>query len=320
MNAKQCLDFLNIDTPLIIVDSKPPAENQQQANSPKPKIRRSNGHPPQPRPKIFPDALFSDLYETQKVDFTFLDKHCKLNSKQDPLPDSYFDVAHKKAERLERSIRNSEKGRAQHEKDQVIRLLEGLQGSDWLKVMGVSGITESKKKDYAPARDYFVKGCVAILEKFRTWREEEKRRKLEKEKAIAEAAEDEDEGGESDGDPPDYSDVDHAAASQLHQEAIARSAPLAALRPAAKKIKVEPKAQTVGELEKEFSSFYSKRHLREAAVGKHRRSGRSSSAWGQPVPDVTERDFELPEEYRDKETLEANARRKRRDRRVSKES
>jgi hypothetical protein len=327
LNAKQCLDFLNIDTPIIIVDSKPPAENQQQANSPKPKLRRSNGHPPPPRIKQFPDALFSDLYETQKVDFAFLDKHCKLNSKQDPLPDSYFDVAHKKAERLERSIRNSEKGRAQHEKDQVIRLLEGLQGSDWLKVMGVSGITESKKKDYASAREYFVKGCVAILEKFRTWREEEKRRKLEKEKVMAEAAEDDEEGDESDGDPPDYSDVDHAAASQLHQEAIARSAPLTSSRTAAKKIKVEPKVPkvepkvpTMDELEKEFSSFYSKRHLREAAIGKHRRSGRSSSAWGQPVPDVTDRDFELPKEYRDKETLEANARRKRRDRRVSKES
>jgi hypothetical protein len=306
------------------VDTKPPVDNQQQANSPKPKLRRSNGHPPPSRIKQFPDALFSDLYETQKVDFTFLDKHCKLNSKQDPLQDSYFDVAHKKAERLERSIRNSEKGRAQHEKDQVIRLLEGLQGSDWLKVMGVSGITESKKKDYAPAREYFVKGCVAILEKFKTWREEEKRRKLEKEKAIAEAAEEDDdeeeeEGGEeSDGDPPDYSDVDHAAASQLHQEAIARSAPPTSSKTAAKKTKVEHKVSATDGPEKEFSSFYSKRHLREAAIGKHRRSGRSCSAWGQPVPDVRERDFELPEEYRDKETLEANARRKRRDRRVSK--
>jgi regulator of protease activity HflC (stomatin/prohibitin superfamily) len=83
---------------------------------------------------------------------------------------------------------------------------------------------------------------------------------------------------------------------------------------------VEPKVPKADELGKEFRSFYSKRHLREAAVGKHRRSGRSSSAWGQPVPDVTQRDFELPEEYRDKETLQANARRKRRDRRVSKES
>jgi hypothetical protein len=269
--------------------------------------------------KAFPDALFGDLFQSQKVDFTFLDKHRKITPQEDPLPDSYYDIAHKRAERLERSIRNSEKGRAQHEKDQVIRLLEGLQGHDWLKVMGVSGITESKKKDFASARDYFIKGCLAIIEKFRTWREEEKRRKLEKEKALAEAAEENEEGNESDGDPPDYSDVDHAAATQLHQEAIARSTPFTSSRASEKRAKVEPKAPTVDELQQEFKSFYSKRHLRDAAIGRHRRSGRSSSAWGQQVPDVSERDFVLPEEYRDKETLEAHARRKRRDRRVSKD-
>jgi hypothetical protein len=198
--------------------------------------------------------------------------------------------------------------------------------------MGVSGITESKKKDFAPAREYFIKGCLAIIEKFRTWREEEKRRKLERERAIAEAAsaaeeqdeeheeeEEEESGDESDGDPPDYSDVDHAAARQLHQEAIARSVPPSSSRSSDKRGKVELKTSTVNEPPQEFKSFYSKRHLREAAIGRHRRSGRSSSAWGQPVPDVLQRDFELPEEYRDRETLEARARRKRRDRRVSKD-
>jgi hypothetical protein len=224
----------------------------------------------------------------------------------------------------------------------VIRLLEGLQGHDWLKVMGVSGITESKKKDFAPAREYFIKGCVVIIEKFRTWREEEKRRKLEKERAMAEAAAEEEEeegegvggeggeeeegeeeedeqGGDSDGDPPDYSDVDHAAARQLHQEAIARSTPITSSRGSDKRAKVELKTSKVDLPQKEFKSFYPKRHLREAAIGRHRRSGRSSTAWGQPVPDVSERDFELPEEYRGKETLEAHARKKRRDRRVGKD-
>jgi Something about silencing, SAS, complex subunit 4 len=313
-------DFLNADTPIVIIDTNPPAGKQNQPNSPK--TRHSNGHAPRPRIRQFPDALFNDLYQSQKVDFAFLDKHCKVNPREDPLSDAYYDAAHKKAERLERSIRNSEKGRAQHEKDQVIRLLEGLQGHDWLKVMGVTGITESKKKDYAPARDYFIKGCLAIIEKFRTWREEEKRRKLEKEKALAEAEEEEvgeDEGETSDGDPPDYSDVDHAAARQLHQEAIARSAPLASSKATEKRVKVEPKIPSMEDLEKEFRSFYSKRHQREAAIGKHRRSGRLAVAWGQPVPELQEQDFELPDELRNKETLEANARRKRRDRRVSKE-
>jgi hypothetical protein len=274
--------------------------------------------------RAFPEALFGDLYQAQKVDFGFLDKHYKVGQQDDPLPDSYYDVAHKRAERLERSIRNSEKGRAQHEKDQIIRLLEGLQGHDWLKVMGVSGITESKKKDYSSAREYFIKGCLGIIEKFRTWREEEKRRKLEKERALAEAEEAEEDEGEdeeqeSDGDPPDYSDVDHAAASQLHQEAIARSAPHSPSLPPDKRPKIMLKLPILEKPELEFKSFYSKRHLREAAIRRHRRSGRSSSAFGQPVPDVTEKDFELPEEVRDEEIMAANARRQRRDRRVSKE-
>lgn len=253
-----------------------------------------------------------------------MDRRYQGEPQPDPLPDAYYDLAHRRAERLERSIRNSEKGRAQHEKDQVIRLLEGLQGHDWLKVMGVSGITESKKKDYEPARTIFIRGCLAILEKFRTWREEEKRRKQEKEMALAEAAEEEedDAGNHSDGDPPDYSDVDHAAARQLHEEAIARSAPLAPSKPE-KRVKVvptpaPPAPPPAPQPEKEFISFFAKPHLREAALGK-RRSGRSAAAWGQPVPDVPESDFNLPEELRDKETLEACARRKRRSRRESKE-
>jgi hypothetical protein len=198
--------------------------------------------------------------------------------------------------------------------------------------MGVSGITESKKKDYEPAREHFVRGCEAILEKFRLWREEEKRRKLEKEAAAAEAAEEEeaeeeeegDEGDEgeeqegyiSDGDPPDYSDVDASAARQLHEEAIARSAPLT--KHPEKKAKVELIPPAIPEVEKEFTSFFAKPYLRAAALGKHRRSGRSVAAWGHPVPDVTDVDFDLPEEYRGEDTLKAHARRKRRDRRVSK--
>jgi len=191
------------------------------------------------------------------------------------------------------------------------------------------------------AREHFIKGCEAIIEKFRLWREEEKRRKLEKEAALAEAqAEEEEEeeveeqedeeeedeeeeeeeveqeGDVSDGDPPDYSDVDASAARQLHEEAIARSAPLT--KHSEKKSKVEPIPPALPALDKEFTSFFAKPYLRAAALGKHRRSGRSVAAWGHPVPDVTDVDFDLPEEYRDEETLKVHARRKRRDRRVSK--
>lgn len=252
-------------------------------------------------------------------------------------------MIHRKPERLEKTIRNTDKGRAQHEKDQVIRLLEGLHGHDWLKLMGVTGVTESRKKEFEPIREHFIRGCEIIIDKFKSWRDEEKRRKLEKEQALAEAAaeeeaaeeeedfeeldeevievEDEEEVAEadsgylSDGDPPDYSDVDALVARQLQDEAKARSAPTVKGSP--RKLRaVQVVAPVV--LEKDFVSFFAKPHLRATALGKHRRSGRSVAAWGHPIPEVEEKEFNLPEEYRDEDSLKLRERAKRRKRRVSK--
>lgn len=302
----------------------------------------------------YSDNLFTGLHDSQRVDFTFLETSHNSNNLDDPLPDAYYEPAHKKAERLEKSIRNTEKGRAQHEKDQIIRLLNELQGHDWLRTMGVSGVTESRKKKFEPARDHFIKGCQAILDKFRIWTQEEKRRKLVRERALAEEREeteeketnaddeeeeqeeeqeeedlDEDEneddemadvGAEddnmseaaSDGDPPDYSDVD-ASARQLHDEAMARARYASS---SSKRSRGEPPPKSPEPyMAKEFTSFFSKRHQRDAALNKSRRRGRTVVAWGHAVPDMMECDFDLPEEYRDMQTLKAHERQKRRERR-----
>lgn len=239
---------------------------------------------------------------------------------EDPLSEEYFKALHKRPERQEKAVRNADKSRAQHERDSVIRLLEGLQGADWLKTLGVNGITESRKKEFDSARQYFIKGCESILEKFRMWRDDEKQRKLKRERAMAKAkaeaesvVDDEEEEEEkedddvvSNGDPPDLSDIDASAARQLHDEAMA----VPRRRARTNSVPVE----------REFKSFFAKPHLRDAALGKHRRSGRSIAAWGHPIPDLPERvDFNLPEEYLDEETLRAHARKKRRDRRIMRE-
>ncbi|KHN95558.1 uncharacterized protein MAM_06615 [Metarhizium album ARSEF 1941] len=175
-------DLLTPETPIVVVDSNPRrviAETQRGA------ARMQQ----QSRILEFPvrgygDSLYTDVFDSQRIDFKFLETQQTNKNLDDPLPDGIFEPSHKRAERIERSIRNSEKGRAQHEKDQIIRLLEGLQGHDWLRIMGVSGVTETRKKSFEPARAYFIKGCQAILDKFRTWNLEEKRRKLEKEKVL----------------------------------------------------------------------------------------------------------------------------------------
>jgi hypothetical protein len=307
--------------------------------------------------RSYSDSLFTDLWDSQRIDFSFLTSK-NNKSLEDPLPDSVFEPSHKKSERLERSIRNTEKGRAQHEKDQIIRLLDGLQGPDWLRVMGVSGITESRKKTFEPAREHFIKGCQVILEKFRWWAAEEKRRKLEKERAAAEAEaeakreaareeeeqeedddEDDDEDditkteipdsdeemddvdsirGAKDADPPDESDVDASIAKQLREEALAaaktksrrgrRTVTPALVPPAPPSRKPE--------VHKEFTSFFQKNpHLRDTALNRSRRRSRIVWAWGHPVPDLEEAEFQLPNEYITEDTLKSRARGKRRSKR-----
>ncbi|KAK1255122.1 hypothetical protein MKX08_009117 [Trichoderma sp. CBMAI-0020] len=343
--------LLNPETPIVIIDtSLSRAIPDPPRNAPRP-------HQRAPGSIDFPvrgygDALFTDVFDSQRIDFGFLEAQHKNKNIEDPLPDSLFEPIHKKAERVERSIRNTEKGRAQHEKDQIIRLLEGLQGHDWLRVMGVSGVTETKKKKFEPARMHFIKGCQVILAKFRNWNLEEKRRKLEKEKALAEKAEqegetdesddesqesrdghskqseDEDEvEGEGEGEDEDEDEVEEDEASQddtsetsspakqLRREARARSK-LAAANSTKPRIPHRPMLPTKPpEPPKEFRSFFSKKYERDSALNRQRRAGRKVLAWGLPLPEIAEADFVLPEEYRDEETLKARARKKRRDRR-----
>ncbi|KAJ4165174.1 hypothetical protein LMH87_006818 [Akanthomyces muscarius] len=333
--------LLNMDTPIIVVDSG--SRRVHQAGS------------AQPQPEVFPvrgygDALFTDVFDAQQIDFGFLEAQYRNRALEDPLPDSTFEPIHRRAERVERSIRNTEKGRAQHEKDQIIRLLEGLQGHDWLRVMGVSGITETKKKMFEPARAHFIRGCQGILDKFKNWSLEEKRRKLERERTLAEQAQEELKEAEGIEEPEDQlmEDADDSTpthqsrsevgdsvdeeedtlmnsqdnsseasssspAKQLQQEAMARSKIAASKRHRSDSAATTPRQS---ETPKEFRSFFSKKYERDGALNKHRRAGRNVLAWGHPIPDVAETDFDLPEDYRDDELLKARARKRRRDKRA----
>jgi hypothetical protein len=237
-----------------------------------------------------------------------------------------FFKAHRRAERQEKQLRNIEKERAQHEKVDLERILEQLRGPDWLRVFGVSGVTDSEKKKYEPKRRLFIKLVSGLIEKFRVWKEEDKRRKLEREAALLadeeeeqqdEEAESEDEGSLPNGavsedgfdadDPPDVNDIDAWAARQLHQEAHSANK-----KPKAPPILPPPFP------EKPFVSFFEKPYLREAAIGKQRR-GRNRTAFGHPIPEMEERDFQLPAEYLTAEAIRASMRKRRRMKRESKD-
>lgn len=343
------LDLLNADTPIIVLDTEHELLDTVATTTTVPHQHptRSETRPHPSTVRTYSDRLFTNLHNSPLICFDFLKTEHGGSDLEDPLPDSHFAPAHRRAERLEKSIRNTERGRAQHEKDQIIRLLGELQGHDWLRTMGVNGVTESRRKSFEPARDHFIKGCQTILDKFRLWSQEEKRRKLEKERALAEETdeeEDEDEDQQDDdvddsagsmddvdmvdvendsgGDvadedePPEFSDVD-AAARQLHDEAMERARYAASASP--RRTRGEPPLTILDPVPREFTSFFEKRHQRDAALSQGRRRGRTVLAWGLPVPELGEYDFELPEFCLDEDTLKARERQKRRERRQRKQ-
>lgn len=114
-----------------------------------------------------------------------------------------------------------------HEKVQLERLLDGLLGHDWLRVMGVTGVTDGERKDWEPKRAYFIDEVRALVDKFRQWKEEEKRVRMEKDRAREETEDRGTEGAEEDAasNGPPSSDVDAWAARQLHQEAASQQKP-----------------------------------------------------------------------------------------------
>ncbi|KAE8382216.1 something about silencing, SAS, complex subunit 4-domain-containing protein, partial [Aspergillus bertholletiae] len=280
----------------------------------------------------------------------------------DPLNEGIYFKAHRRNERQEKQLRNIERERAQHEKQQLDRLLDELQSHDWLRVMGITGLlSDQEKKQYEPKRDYFIKEISALIQKFKIWKEEEKRRKVEKEKAAAAAAnsashaaaeaqdtttqpqhnqapaipdseaDDSPSVSLSDvpsyGEPPDINDVDAWAARQLLQEARSATAgkkPKLAASETRKKTKpiepevLQPPPPPVDD-KKPFTSFYAKRHLRDTALSAHRK-GRTRFAFGHPVPEMEEQEFDLPSEILTPEAIDSCRRKRRRMKRATRGS
>lgn len=340
-------EFLGLETPVLVVD-EPVKSSNAATNTDLPLRNRSND-------KISSKAGLTNhsrrvsvngttatasfapsgpqLNGAQSVDLTSLSRKLSTASsssapQSDPLPHTLYFKAHRRAERKEKQLRNIEKERAQHEKVQLEGLLEGLQGPDWLKVMGITAITDGEKKEWEGKRSHFIQGIDELLEKFRLWKEEEKRIKAEKEeKRLAEKEEDEEEEEEEEEDRaaeaeeeqneedvasvgPNSSDLDASAARQLLLEA--RSAQKRPPKPKPAEIKKPPP-------DVPFTSFYSKPHLRAQALGKTRH-GRSELAFGVAHPDYPEREFTLPQDYTDPTTLDAHARKRRKLKRERKEA
>ena len=286
LQANIMKEYLTPSTSIYIFDDPNNSSHPQSPLfPPSPKSTPSNSATPTPLVNgdtAFEPLDFSTLLSTQPP------------TAPDPLSPSHYFSSHRRAERQEKQLRNIEKERAQHEKVQLERLLDGLKGHDWLRVMGISGITDTEKKTFETKRDYFIREVEILLEKFRRWKEEEKRRKVEKE--ISETPESEREDSDDD---DGSSDVDILAARQLHREAQSHSR---------RKVKLRLLPPAPPPEEKPLTSFYSKPYLREAALGKHRR-GRTRFAFGEVLPEIEELDFELPDDFLTEDRIRASRRR-----------
>lgn len=301
---------------------------------------------------------------------------------EDPLSEDMYFRAHRRFDRQEKQLRNIERERAQHEKLQLDRILDELRSNDWLRVMGIGGVSDAEKKLHEPKRDFFIKEISALVEKFRSWRKEEKRRKVEKEKMssllqdaspsgpddvvgtqqqrgeelgkpateqdIVHPDGEDDDGGAalsdalSHGDSSDTNEVDVWAAQQLHQEVRSASTPK---RPKVtytrrrrqrqqQQQQQQPTEQPADDRPSEtnvsnslpppppppepkplFTSFFPKRSLRDFALSTKNRLRRTRLAFGQPLPEMEEREFELPPDILTHEAIQAGRRRRRRVRR-----
>ncbi|KAJ5675067.1 uncharacterized protein N7477_005001 [Penicillium maclennaniae] len=187
-----------------------------------------------PNPTPFGNPL-EKLYNCEVIK---LPSPSSKSTGKDPLSEELYFRAHRKFERQEKQLRNIERDRAQHKEQQIEQLLEDLRGHDWLRVMGLPGVHESEKKLYEPKRQILIQELVALVNKFQAWRDEERRRKLAKEKPLSSEEADrrsrkrsrpaEDHDADSSSLPetpstPDINDVDALAAHQLHQEARSAS-------------------------------------------------------------------------------------------------
>ena len=306
---------LNIDTPIYIIDEplkptkheKPTTpENSRSSASPN-RSRKSRAHSLSHSASHPPIPVLQSSTAFQVLDYSTIARAIRDDG-EDPLADAVFLGQHRRAERKEKQLRNIEKERAMHEKVQLERLLDGLQGPDWLKVMGITGVTDGERKDWEPKRDYFVKEVEALVDKFRIWKEEEKRLRAEKGAALAAREEEEEEEESSESDVANIRDAESAMPEQRSKEPPKPRRPPRPQGFVLPLLPPEPQAP--------FTSFYSKPHLRAAALSKHRH-GRNATAFGQSIPDFEEHEFWMPDEYITEDALRVHARKRRRQKRES---
>ena len=226
----------------------------------------------------------------------------------DPLDDGVYIAAHRGEAKKEKRARNLERDRLAHNAQMMEQDLEKLRspGSGWIKAIGLSNavVASFTKQELNERKRRLMTYLESTLEKYKAWREDERRKKLgrlssspkdsqERETAepevveeIEEAEDEEEDEEEDEGIGSQYEEIEEAPKSSRRAVPGKRSAPSPQpQRKTAKRAKLE---------DEEFTSFYDKAYKRQQAVGGTRKSARTLTAFGEPLPDIEPKEFGLP--------------------------
>jgi hypothetical protein len=203
--------------------------------------------------------------------------------KSDPLKPEIYEKHHRRQENAEKRIRNIERGKVTHEVGKLEEQLKLLQGPEWLKAMGydrIRAMSVEEKKKIEKTKVDLIAEIETIKEKFRIWKEDEKRRKY----------------GKSTG---DNAESTSDAPESAHEESEEPEQPNGRTPPATRRGhlggKTPKHVEAIRKME-EFTSFYAEKpHLRPMAVHPFRKNYRNLTAFGEPLPKLVDQDFALPD-------------------------
>jgi len=235
--------------------------------------------------------------EPQAFDFSpFVDAAKCIT--EDPMSDSRYIKPHRRAEIAEKRLRNIERERLQHDKSRFEQYLERLTGPDWLKLLGIERLrlSDEERHGFEKKRKALIDEIEIILEKFKAWKDEEKRRKMDKDGTPRDVSGINAEHQSRRLDKDDF-DFDESSGEDVHmskKKRIRKS--LNANDNVVQQVRLvgkEPLYTPTPPPLKPFTSFYDKEYTRIAALNVSRRISRNTMAFGQPLPDVDEREFYL---------------------------
>lgn len=206
----------------------------------------------------------------------------------DPLVDEVYIPAHRGEERREKRIRNIEREVLAHNIEKIEKDLEKIHSPDWIKTIGLSPavVAATSKKELDARRQRLIGHLEAIVEKHKSYKDTERRKKTGRTTSTPPP------GQSQDRIPSTTAPSVHDSARSFTNEDDDSTSQHRVSGKKPRRISNGPNKPPPEE--REFTSFYDKPYLRQQALSGWRKSSRTQTAFGQPLPPLVEKEYELP--------------------------